>query len=120
LRKIEAEDVRFLAEILESVAVVPFERQAVELHETGPVVLGGNSGLLVVRRTGTLVVHLEEEKIGELFDVVAVGDPIVAKQVAVIPDLVDETGSGGRHQTLSGGAITVSSGNTSKSRVLKV
>ena len=75
---------------------------------------------MLVRGTGALVVHLEQEKIGELLDVVAVGDPVIAEQVALVPDFVDEGGSGGRHQAASRGAITVSSGKTSKSAVLKV
>ena len=41
----------------------------------GPVVIFGDSGLLVVRRAGPLIIHFEEEKIGELLDVVAVGTP---------------------------------------------
>jgi hypothetical protein len=53
---------------------------------------------LVVGRAGTLVVHFEKQKIGELLDVVAVGDAVIAKQVAVVPDFVDEIGSGGRHR----------------------
>jgi hypothetical protein len=44
------------------------------------------------------VVHFEEQKIGELLDVIAVGDPVIAEQVAIVPDFADEIGSGGRHQ----------------------
>jgi hypothetical protein len=55
-----------------------------------------------------------------LLDVIAVGDAVIAEEVAVVPDFVDEIGSGGRHQAACDGAITVSSGKTSKSLVLKV
>jgi hypothetical protein len=116
--KNDAEDARLFAEIFEGVAVVSFERDAVELDEAGPVVIFGGSGLLVIRRAGPLVVHLEEEKISELLDVVTVGDAVVAEQIAVVPDFVDEVGGGGGHQAGSGGAMTVSSGNASKSFVL--
>src|ERR1022692_1024456 len=94
----DAEDARLFAEILKGVAVVFLERDAVHFDEAGPVVIFGDGGLLVVRRAGAFVVHLEEEKIGELLDVIAVGDSVVAEQVAVVPDFVDEIGSGGRHQ----------------------
>jgi hypothetical protein len=43
----DAEDAWFFAEIFESVAVVSFERQAVEFDETGPVVIFGDGGLLL-------------------------------------------------------------------------
>ena len=85
----DAEDARLFAEIFEGVAVVSFERQAVEFDETCPVVIFGDGGLLVVRRAGPLVVHFQEEKIGELLDVVAVGDSVIAQEVAVVPDFVD-------------------------------
>src|SRR6266446_342679 len=58
-----------LPRFFESVAVMPFERQAGHFDEAGPVVIFGDSGLLVVRRAGPLVVHFEEEKISELLDV---------------------------------------------------
>ena len=94
----DAEDARFLAEVFEGVAVMLLERQAVHFHEAGPVVVIGDGGLLVVRRAGSLVVHFEEEEIGELLDVVAVGDPVVTEEIAVVPDFVDEVGGGGGHQ----------------------
>jgi hypothetical protein len=55
---------------------------------------------VLVGRAGLLVVHLEEEEIGELLDVVAVGNPVIAEEVAVVPDFVDEIGGGGRDQAL--------------------
>ena len=39
-----------------------------------------------------LLVHLEEEQVGELFDVVAVGDAVVAQDVAVVPEALDDGG----------------------------
>ena len=49
---------------------------------TGAVLVFGGAGLVVVGRMGPLVVHFEEEKIGELVDVVAVGGPVIAAQAA--------------------------------------
>jgi hypothetical protein len=66
-----------------------FERQAVQFDEAGSVVVFGDGGLVFVGRAGALVVHFEEEKIGELLDIIAVGDSVVAEQVAVVPDFVD-------------------------------
>jgi hypothetical protein len=66
---------------------MPFERQAVHFNEAGPVVVFGDGGLSVVGRTGPLVVHFEEEKISELFDVVAVGNTVIAEEVAVVSRL---------------------------------
>ncbi len=38
--------------------------------------------------------HFEEEKEGELFDVIAVGEAVVAEDIAVVPEFVDERGGG--------------------------
>ena len=48
---------------------------------------------LAVRRARTLIGHLEEQQIGELFDVVAIAHALVAQDVAVVPELLDEGGS---------------------------
>ena len=37
-----------------------------------------------------LVGHLEEQQVRELFQVVAVGEPVVAEDVAVVPEFVDD------------------------------
>jgi hypothetical protein len=39
---------------------------------------------------GLLVRHLQEEEIGELLDVVAVGEPVVTKDIAVRPQLANQ------------------------------
>jgi hypothetical protein len=84
----DAEDARLFAEIFQCVAVMSFERQAVQFDEAGSVVVFGDGGLVFVGRAGALV-HFEEEKIGELLDIIAVGDSVVAEEVAVVPDFVD-------------------------------
>ena len=37
-----------------------------------------------------LVGHLEEQQIGELLDIVAIAHAVVAKDVAVVPELLDQ------------------------------
>lgn len=54
---------------------------------------------MVVGRLGPLVRHFEEEEIGELLDVVAVGKSVVSKDVAVRPELADQ-GLGIAHRGL--------------------
>lgn len=75
----DAQDAGFLAQIFQGVAVMFFERQAIELNEAGPVVVFGDGRLFVIRRAGALVIHFEEEKVGELLDVIAVGYSVVAE-----------------------------------------
>ena len=70
--------------------VVGFEGVAVEGDEAGPVVPGGNEGGLVVGRLRPLVGHLEEEQVGQLLDVIAVGEAVVTEEVAVVPELLDK------------------------------
>ena len=43
-----------------------------------------------VLRLGALVGHLEEQQIGELLDVVAVRHAVVAQNVAVVPEFLDD------------------------------
>ena len=37
-----------------------------------------------------LVGHLEEEQVGELLDIVAIGDAVVPQDVAVVPQALDD------------------------------
>ena len=45
-----------------------------------------------------LVRHFEKEQIGELLDIIAVAHPIVAKNVTVVPEFLDDGGSHNRIQ----------------------
>ena len=83
-----AEHVVRCAELIEDVDVVRLQRLARQLQQRRP----GEPSRHDVRQTELLlfVGHLEEQQIGELFDVVAVGQPVVAQDVAVVPELVDE------------------------------
>jgi hypothetical protein len=42
-----------------------------------------------------LLVHLQEQKAGDLLDIVAVANAVVAQHVRVVPDFVDERGRAG-------------------------
>jgi hypothetical protein len=60
------------------------------LDEARPTVLLRHRALLVVRRLGALVGHLEEQQIGQLLDVVAIRHAVVTQDVAVIPEFLDD------------------------------
>ena len=57
-----------------------------------PVVFGGDADIVVVRRFGILVIHLEEDQIGELLQVVAIADPVIAQGGAKTPDSGNDGG----------------------------
>jgi len=38
------------------------------------------------------MIHFEEEKIGKLLDVIAIGDAVILQDVAVVPDTLDDGG----------------------------
>ena len=63
---------------------------AVPLDEIRPIVLLGHRTSLVVGRPGALVGHLEEQQISELLDVITVRHAVVAQDVAVVPEFLDD------------------------------
>lgn len=85
-----AEHPRLLAQFVEDVAVLDLEVVAVAGEEGGPVQPGGDGRGTAPGGLGLLVGHLEEEQVGELLDVVAVGEAVVAEDVAVVPELLDD------------------------------
>jgi len=86
----QAEHARVLAQRLERVAVLHLERVALPGQERGPVVAGRDHRRLRPGRLRALVRHLEEEQVGELLDVVAIRQAVVAQDVAVVPELLDD------------------------------
>ena len=92
LAKDKAEQSLLTAQGFEDVAVVIEKLVTVALDETLPGVLVMDDAFLLVRLLGALVRHLEEEQIGELLDVIAVAHAVVAKDVAVVPEFLDDGG----------------------------
>ncbi len=67
-----------------------FEVGSAAAGEAGPVVFVGDAKLFVVGWLAVLIGHFEEDEVGELFEVVAVADSVVAKGVAEAPDFGDD------------------------------
>ena len=86
----DAEHPRHLAEGFQGVSVVDFQGVAVEGGERRPSVLGGDDSRPVPGGLGALVGHFEEKQVGELLDIVPVGEAIIAEQVAVVPKFGDQ------------------------------
>ena len=88
LRKTTPEHVLAPAELVEDGDVVRLERLALEVEQRRPVVALGHDP--VETELALLVGHLEEQQVGELLEVVAVRQPVVPEDVAVVPQLVDD------------------------------
>ena len=74
-----------------------FQVGAVAAHQAGPAIgVGDGAG---VADFAPLVVHFEEEEVGQLLDVVAVGEAVVAQDGTVVPQALDD-GGGLAHQIL--------------------
>ena len=67
-----------------------FKRIALDIQQAGPVVALGDGRGLVERRARLLIGHLEKEQKRQLFDVVAIGESIIAEDVAVVPEFLDD------------------------------
>ena len=53
------------------------------------------AALAVLLVAAVLVVHLQEEEVGQLLDIVAIGQPVIAQDGAVVPEALDDGGGGG-------------------------
>jgi hypothetical protein len=110
----------FLPELPQRLAIVLLELHPFHLRvgEVGPAAALLDH-LLLARQLLALVRHLEKEQERELLEVVLVGEPVVAQDLAVAPELLDEAVAGVGH----GGSaceITVRREIPSKSRRLWV
>ena len=87
----EAEHAGTLAEFLQRVAVVNLEIVTVQLEKRAPAKAFRDGRGLVERRLRLLVRHFQEQQKRQLLDVIAVGQAVVAQDVAVVPELLDAT-----------------------------
>ena len=62
---------------------------SVAAEQAFPIVALWNARRLVIGWLRALVGHLEEEQVGQLLHVVAIGHAIIAQQVTVIPQALD-------------------------------
>jgi hypothetical protein len=86
----QAEQAAVLAERLQHVAAVRLQLVAVARQQARPIRPRRHGRLLVPRRAALLVGHLEEQQERELLDVVAVREPVVPQDAAVVPQLRDD------------------------------
>ena len=78
-----------LAKFSQDVDIVRFELVAIACQQAGPIKIGRNRAGFAQHGCG-LIIHFQEEQIGELLDVIAIRDAVVAQDVAVIPDTLDD------------------------------
>jgi hypothetical protein len=85
-----AEHAGTFAQFFEGVSVMRFEIVAVKFDECVPTEAFRDGTRFVEGRFGLLIGHFEEEQIRQLFHVIAVGETVVAEDVAVVPKLLDK------------------------------
>ena len=86
----DAEHALLFAERLQQMAIMNFQLVAVLGEQAGPVEAFGNGRTFVERRLALFIGHLEKEQKRQLLDVVAVRQPVIAQDVAVVPEFLDE------------------------------
>ncbi len=67
-----------------------FQIIAIRLQQYVPSETLGNGRGLVKRRPGLLIRHFEEQEKRQLLDVIAVGQAVIAQDIAIVPELLDE------------------------------
>ena len=90
LPKDDPERARLPAELGKGMAVLHLERVAIEAMERLPVQPFRHDVGSIERWPCLLISHLEEEQERELLDVVLVRQTIIAKDVAVVPEFLDD------------------------------
>ncbi len=94
----DAEHALLFAERFKHMPVMRLQLIPVARQQTGPGELLGHGGRLVERRTRLLIRHLEEQQKRQLLHIIAVGQTVIAENVAVIPELLDELGGVASHR----------------------
>jgi len=75
------------------------ELRALAAGKAVPIPTRWNANIALIRRFRVLVRHLEKDQIGELFEIIAIANPVVLQRVAKIPDPGDD-GRGVQTQNL--------------------
>ena len=78
--------------MLQNVSVKTFEGNPLVFKEARPIVLFRDNRRLIQRRLRALVRHLEEKQVGELLDVASVKKTVIAQDVALVPQLLNDGG----------------------------
>lgn len=84
------EHARPFSQFFEGVTIMRFEIVAVEFDQSIPTESFRDRAWFVEWWTALLIGHFEEEEIGQLFDIIAVGETVILENIAVIPKLLDE------------------------------
>ena len=79
-----------LPSFFQHMAVMRFQFVAVLGQQARPILALGHGRRLVERRLRLLVRHLQEQQKRQLLDVIAVGQTVIAEDVAVVPEFLDE------------------------------
>jgi hypothetical protein len=88
----DAEEAWPLSTFFQNMAVVGFQLVAILGQQRRPVLALGNGRRLVERRPRLLIRHFQEKEKGQLLDVIAVRQPFIPQDIAVIPKFLDEGG----------------------------
>ncbi len=72
-------------------AVVRFQLVAFQLQQSIPAVAFGNRRRLIERRLRLFIGHLQKQQKRQLLDVIAVRQPVITQDVAVVPEFLNES-----------------------------
>jgi len=87
-----AEDALGAGELEQQFGVMRFQISATFGFQALPVVRHRDGQFAAIGRPAELVGHFQEQEVGELFEVVAVADTIIAQSVAEGPNLANDRG----------------------------
>jgi hypothetical protein len=89
--KDSGDEARTLPQGGQDVAILGLQLVTLSAQQALPVEVGGDDARLA-QQPAVLVIHFEEEQVGELLDIVTVGDTVIAQDVAVIPKALNDGG----------------------------
>src|SRR5262245_34733101 len=83
-------------------AIMRLQLVAIAFNQALTVKVLRNRRRLIERRPALLIRHLEEEQKRQLLDVVAIRQPVIAQDVAVVPKFLNELGGLISHEKTGG------------------